>query len=86
MNTKFSKKFFTANFTLASIRELQWNLSKADMLYSGHLSIGDTFSREPMVSTIERFHCSSKYTSKYIEFRYISSNYTLFEVPGLAQL
>ena len=24
---------------------IEWNLSKADMLYSGHLSIADTFSR-----------------------------------------
>ena len=61
--------------------KIQWNLSIADMLYSGYLSIVDTslrnqlspvmvkplgieplysrhLFREPMVSTIERFHCS----------------------------
>ena len=31
---------------------IQWNLSIVDMLYSGHLFRG------PMVSAIERFHCS----------------------------
>ena len=27
---------------------IQWNLPRADMLYSGHLSIADTFSRNQL--------------------------------------
>ena len=44
LNLSKTGKYVNSNFIKTLSNLIQWNLSIADMLYSGHLSIADTFS------------------------------------------
>ena len=55
----FSKYTHYENYVLIDkcAKGIQWNLSIADMLYSGHLSIADTFSRNRLSpATVKPLH------------------------------